>query len=99
MGLPARKKRASKNGLHAGSGELPPADQAAPGQHNGAPIKLVPSSAPPSSPISKQPIEEASPQQAMPMSEPQQAPQIGEPQVTLHLAKPEEADVIAKQVC
>jgi hypothetical protein len=93
VGLPARKKRASEDGLHAGSGELPPADQAALGQHNGAPIKLVPSSAPP-----QQPIEEASPKQAMPMSEPQQAAQVGEPQVTLRLAKPEEAEVIAKQV-
>ena len=91
--VPAQKERASEDGLHAGSGELPPADQAALGQHNGAPIKLVPSSAP-----LQQPIEEASPKQAMPMSEPQQAPQIGEPQVTLRLAKPEEAEVIAKQV-
>jgi hypothetical protein len=92
------KRETSKNGLHAGSGELPPADQIALGQHNGAPIKLVPSSAPPSNAPPQQLTEEATPQQAVPMSEPQLAPQVGEPQVTLRLAKPEEAEVIAKQV-
>ncbi len=78
--------------LAAGSGELPPVEQAP--QINGPPVKLIPSSAPPQQPVSKPPQ-----QDNLPMPEPQQAPSVGDPQVTVRLVKPEEADVVAKQVC
>ena len=90
---------------HAGSEELPAAEQGPP-QQNGPPVKLVHANAPPQPPATEpQPQPQSQPQQQqqpepVPMTQeaPQPQPATGEPQVLLRLVKPEEADVVAKQV-
>ena len=89
--------------MHAGSEELPPAEQGPP-QQNGPPVKLVHASAPTQNPATEAPPQpqpqQQQPPEPVPMTPepPQQQPAAGEPQVLLRLVKPEEADVVAKQV-